>query len=127
MIRFTKEQIIKLHEQIITQTGGEIGIIDMKLLDSAIIALFQSFDSNDLYPSIQSKAARLCYGLIKNHPFIVIDGNKRIGTHIMLLFLYFNNIEIQYTQKELSEFILQIAFGTKNYENLLNWINEHQI
>lgn len=118
MIRFTKEQIIKLHEQIIIQTGGEIGIRDTKLLDSAIMAPFQSFDNNDLYPSIQSKAARLCYGLIKNHPFI--DGNKRTGTHIMLLFLYFNNIELQYTQKELSEFILQIASGTKNYENLLN-------
>lgn len=125
MIRFTKEQIIKLHEQIITQTGGETGIRDMKLLDSAIMTPFQSFDNNDLYPSIQLKAARLCYGLIKNHPFV--DGNKRIGTHIMLLFLYFNNIELQYTQKELSEFILQIAYGTKNYENLLNWINEHQI
>lgn len=125
MIRFTKEQIIKLHEQIIIQTGGEIGIRDTKLLDSAIMAPFQSFDNNDLYPSIQSKAARLCYGLIKNHPFI--DGNKRIGAHIMLLFLYFNNIELQYTQKELSEFILQIASGTKNYENLLNWVNEHQI
>ena len=125
MIKFTKEQIIKLHEQIIAQTGGETGIRDMKLLDSAIAAPFQSFDNNDLYPSIQSKAARLCYGIIKNHPFV--DGNKRIGTHVMLLFLYFNNIELEYTQKELSDFILKLASGVKSYEDLLNWIDEHQI
>ena len=125
MIKFTKEQIIKLHEQIIAQTGGETGIRDMKLLDSAVMSPFQSFDNSDLYPSIQLKAARLCYGIIKNHPFV--DGNKRIGTHIMLLFLYFNNIELEYTQKELSDFILKLASGTKSYEDLLNWIDEHQI
>ena len=38
-----------------------------------------------MYPTIQAKAARLGYGLIKNH--CMIDGNKRIGTHAMLVFL----------------------------------------
>ena len=44
-----------------------------------------------MYPTIQQKAARLCYGLVKNHPFI--DGNKRIGVHAMLVFLALNRIE----------------------------------
>ncbi|MFQ7288329.1 MAG: Fic family protein [Lacrimispora saccharolytica] len=34
---------------------------------------------------MQKKAARLCFGLVKNHPFV--DGNKRIGAHAMLVFL----------------------------------------
>ncbi len=61
---------------------------------------FQSYGGVELYPSIQAKAARLCYGLVKNHA--MMDGNKRIGCHAMLVFLALNVYEIEYTQKELS-------------------------
>lgn len=125
MIKFSKKQVIMLHEQIIKETGGENGVRDESLLESALLSPFQSFDNKDLFPSIQAKAARLGYGIIKNHPFV--DGNKRIGTHLMLLFLYFNNVELSYTQKELSEIILMIASSEQNCENLLDWIIEHQI
>lgn len=125
MINFTKKQVLMLHEQIIKETGGEIGLRDESLLESALMSPFQSFDDKDLFPSIQAKAARLGYGIIKNHPFV--DGNKRIGTHLMLLFLYFNNVELSYTQEELSEIILMIASSEKTCENLLDWIIEHQI
>lgn len=124
MIKFTKEQVIKLHEQIIKKTGGESGLRDNSLLEAALMSPFQSFDDKDLFPSVQTKAARLGYGIIKNHPFI--DGNKRIGVHVMLLFLHFNDIELSYSQDELSELILMIASGEKNYENLLDWIIDHQ-
>lgn len=125
MIKFTKKQVIMLHEQIIKETGGEIGLRDESLLESALLSPFQSFDDKDLFPSIQAKAARLGYGIIKNHPFV--DGNKRIGTHLMILFLYFNNVELSYTQEELSEIVLMIASSEKTCENLLDWIIEHQI
>lgn len=125
MIKFSKEQVLKLHNQLIDESGGEYGIRDEGLLESALNAPFQSFDNRDLYITVQAKAARLGYGIIKNHPFI--DGNKRSGTHIMLLFLYFNNIELDYSQEELSDFILKIASGKAEYEDLLNWIIKHQI
>ncbi|MGI6616918.1 MAG: type II toxin-antitoxin system death-on-curing family toxin [Saccharofermentanales bacterium] len=90
MIRLSREQIILLHEHLIAETGGTAGLRDEGLLDAAIQAPFMSFDQKDLFPSIQQKAARLCYGLIMNHPFV--DGNKRIGTHAMLVFLGLNGI-----------------------------------
>ena len=67
----TKRQILLLHRQLIEQTGGSDGIRDEGLLDSAMAAPFQSFDNADAYPSLQQKAARLCFGLVKNHPFIL--------------------------------------------------------
>ena len=88
-----------LHAQLIQRTGGSDGVRDYNLLDSALETSFQSFGGEELYPTIQSKAARLGYGLIKNH--CMIDGNKRIGTHVMLVFLALNGIELSYTQKEL--------------------------
>lgn len=101
MKRLSKEQILLLHSQLIQQTGGSDGVRDYALLESAIEAPFQSFGGDELYPTIQAKAARLGYGLIKNH--CMIDGNKRIGTHVMLVFLALNGIELSYTQKELYE------------------------
>lgn len=48
---------------------------DMNGLQSILGAVYQSFDSKDLYPTLEEKAANLLYLTIKNHPFV--DGNKR--------------------------------------------------
>ena len=96
MIKLTKEQILLLHTQLIETTGGSDGIRDLGLLESALESPFQSYGGEELYPSIQAKAARLCYGLVKNHA--MIDGNKRIGCHATLVFLALNGCEIEYTQ-----------------------------
>jgi len=125
VIKLTKEQVLMLHSQLIEFTGGCDGIRDEGLLDSALESPFQSFSGTELYPSVQAKAARLCYGLVKNHA--MLDGNKRIGAHTMLVFLSVNGYELPYTQKELSDLILNVADGEKGYENILEWILEHQI
>ena len=125
MIILSKEQIILLHSNLITETGGSEGIRDEQLLESAINAPFQTFDNIEVFPSIQQKAARLGYGLIKNHAFV--DGNKRIGTHAMLVFLALNKIELEYTQSELSDTILKVAPDEYSFEDLLKWILDHQL
>ena len=98
MIRLTKKQILMLHSQLIKVYGGSEGIRDEKLLESALESPFQSFGGKELYPSIQAKAVRLCYGLVKNHA--MIDGNKRIGVHAMLVFMEINGYDLEYSQKE---------------------------
>lgn len=125
MRKLSKEQILMLHTQLIEETGGSDGVRDYNLLESALETPFQSFDGIELYPTIQAKAARLGYGLIKNHS--MVDGNKRIGTHAMLVFLALNGIELSYTQKELYETILDVAAGKLGYEDLLAWVLQHQI
>ena len=84
MIVLSKQQILILHSQLISETGGSDGLRDVGLLESAINSPFQQFGNEDLYPTIQQKVSRLCFGLVNNHPFI--DGNKRIGAHVMLVF-----------------------------------------
>ena len=124
MIRLSKRQVLILHEEIIKETGGSLGIRDEGLLESALLTPFQSFGGKDFYPTIQAKAARLGFGLIMNHP--MVDGNKRIGIHILLVFLALNGLELEYTQKELYEEVLLVASGEHDYENLLQWVLEHQ-
>ena len=125
MKKLTKEQIIMLHSELIRETGGVDGLRDEGLLDSALNAPFQGFGVTDTFPSLQQKGARLGYGLICNHAFV--DGNKRIGAHAMLVFLSINGIELEYTQQELSDMVLNVAAGTLQFEDMLMWIIKHQI
>ena len=125
MIRIKKEQVIVLHSHLISLTGGSDGIRDESLLESAIEAPFHAFGGTEAFPSLQQKAARLGYGLIKNHAFI--DGNKRIGVHCMLVFLALNKIELEYTQDELSDVVIKTAASELNFEDLLQWIIDHQL
>ena len=124
MIRLSKEQVILLHQRLIETTGGSTGIRDEGMLESALSNPFQSFGDVELYPSIQAKAAQLCFGIVKNHP--MIDGNKRLGTHVMLVFMTLNGYELLYTQQELSNTILDLAAGKIGFETILQWIISHQ-
>ena len=124
MITLTKEQVLMLHDQLIEATGGSKGIRDEGREESALMNPYQSFGGIELYPSIQAKAAQLCFGIVKDHP--MIDGNKRLGTHVMLVFLALNGYELSYSQKELSDTILLLAAGKLQSEDILQWIIEHQ-
>ena len=121
----TKEQILLLHSQLIEGFGGSSDIRDNALLDSAINTPFQTYDSEELYPTLLDKASRLCFGLVKNHPFV--DGNKRIGTHTMLVFLAINGVKLEYSDTELINLILSVAAGTQSDSDILRWLQQHII
>ncbi len=123
MRRLTQKQIIMLHEILIKQSGGADGLRDIGLLDSALEAPFNSFGGVSNYPTIQSKAARLAFGLIKNHPFV--DGNKRIGILAMLSFLEINGIRLTCTDAELIKIGLELAEGAADEKTLLEFIVTH--
>lgn len=124
MKTLTKAQILLLHRELLRAFGGADGVRDDGLLESAIHAPFATFSGEPLYPSIQAKAAQLCFGLVCNHPFV--DGNKRTGAHAMLVFLALNGIEMHYTQEELTHIILAAASGQCRADGILQWILEHQ-
>ena len=123
MIFFTQQQVKEMHRSLISTTGGTDGIRDEGLLDSALQSPFQTFNRKELYFDIIDKAAQLCYALIKNHPFI--DGNKRIGVHVMLVFLELNNKKMTYTQNELVDLGLGIASGNITRDKIKKWISLH--
>ena len=122
MITLSKEQIMRLHGKLVEATGGMEGIRDKGLIDSALSAAFQTFDGLELYPSTVAKIARLTYGLVSNHPFV--DGNKRIGTYVMLVLLELNHIETNFTDDEIIRIGLELASGNMDDTQLLDMILE---
>ena len=123
MKRLTKEQVMRMHTLLIEKSGGSDGIRDEKLLESALSAPFQSFDGEDLYKSIRAKATKLGFFLIKNHPFI--DGNKRTGIFVMLIFLEINGIDVSYTDEDIIRIGWGLAEGSVSDKELLSWIIEN--
>lgn len=123
MRRLTKDQVIHLHSLLIRETGGSDGLRDGGLLESALNAPFQTFGGEELYKTVQTKAAKLGYNLISNHPFV--DGNKRIGVLVVLVFLELNGIEVIATDDELIQLGLGLAEGSITDTDLLNWILDH--
>lgn len=68
---------------------------------SSIAAIYQGFDGEDIYPSVQEKAANLLYFVVKNHSFH--DGNKRIAASLFLYFLDKNGLLFRDGSKVISD------------------------
>ncbi len=124
MIKIHADMVKLLHQLIAEETGGSIGVRDEGFLQSALESAFATFDGKDLYPSKEEKAARIAYSLVSNHA--LIDGNKRIGMHVMLTFLELNGIRLQCTDEDIVAAGLGVASGAMRYEDLLAWIRERE-
>ena len=125
MIRFSQEKVLLLHQLIAQETGGDAGVRDFGLLESAPESAYQTFDGLDLFPSKEEKAAKLGFSLISNHAFV--DGNKRIGMYVLLTFLEVNGIRIDPSNDEVARVGLAVASGEMDYNDLLKWVRENKI
>jgi death-on-curing protein len=114
------EDVLAIHEMQIKNHGGLSGVGDEGLLDAALAQPFATFDGIDLYPSIEEKAARYAFGIIKNHPFA--DGNKRTGTALMITFLRLNNLRFKPRHKDLEQIILDVASGAAGFDDLVAFV-----
>jgi death-on-curing protein len=118
------EQVLFIHARLIAETGGEHGVRDIGLLQSAIARPKATFDKEDLYKGVVQKAAALLESLINNHPFI--DGNKRTGITAAMLFLKINGFSFSTSNEELESFTLSVANGGQNIDTISQWILDHQ-
>ena len=123
MIELTKDQIIKLHEAIYVRYGGDVGVFNEGMLDSALQSPFQTFGGEELFPDTKDKIIRLAYGLIRNHSFR--DGNKRIGALVLLTLLELNGYHVKATNKEFADIIMGIAASEKDDKDLTDWVDNH--
>ena len=123
MIKITKEKALSLHRMMTDATGGDPNIRDYTLLESALASAYMTFDGVELYPTLEEKAARLGFSLIANHAFV--DGNKRIGIFVMLIFLKINGVSFDPPVEEVIRVGLAVASGDMKYDPLLSWIKSY--
>lgn len=123
MIKLSKDKVLRLHRLMAQASGGSVGLRDEGLLDSALESPFAGFGDREFYPGLEEKGARLGFALISNHAFI--DGNKRIGVYVMLVFLEMNGIRIHCSDEELVQIGLSVADGSMSFEDLHRWVLDH--
>ena len=119
------KEVEQLHRILIDKFGGSHGVRDNAALESAIARPFQTFDGNDLYPSVLEKAASLIESILVNHPFI--DGNKRTGYTLLRLYLIQNGVDINASPDNKYEFVINIASGILKYEGNLSWLKSNTV
>jgi death on curing protein len=117
--------VLEIHELLIAQFGGLMGIRDMGLLQSAIERPISGFGETIFYETPEEKATAIIESIVTNHPFL--DGNKRTGYVLMRLFLRMSGKDIRATQTEKYDFVLRIASGQMDFQAILSWIKNHSV
>ena len=119
-----REVVITVHQMLLAEHGGLLGIRDEALLDSALNRPKQRFAYDDEF-SLFDLAASYSYGLAKNHPFM--DGNKRIALSVGAIFLELNGYSLDAPEPEAVVIFEQLAAGDLTVEDLANWFKVSSI
>jgi len=121
----TLAEVLHLHERLLAASGGSAGIRDFKILEAAIAQPKATFDGADLYPTLATKAAALCFSLVRGHAFV--DGNKRVSHAALEVFLVLNGHEINASVDEQEHVFLALAGGTMRRDGLVEWLEKSVI
>jgi death-on-curing protein len=120
MIRLlTLDAVLAIHRRQIAEHGGEAGVRDISLLESAL-ARPQNVISYVDKVDVATLAAAYAFGIAKNHPFI--DGNKRTALIAMRTFLILNGVDITASQQDKYQAIMALAAGDLSEDDLAVWI-----
>jgi death-on-curing protein len=115
------EVVLALHAELAAAHGGEVGVRDLGLLDSALHrpqhqAAYENPDAAQL-------AAAYAFGIVRNHPFV--DGNKRIGFVVAVTFLVLNDYLFSAPEADVVTTILRLASGELPEAELADWFRSH--
>lgn len=102
-------EVIEIHSDQIKRYGGEPGVRDMRLLESAIAQPLASFAGERFHRDLYEMASAYAFHLSQNHPFL--DGNKRAALATALVFLRMNGTTISDPHGRLFEAMKRIARG----------------
>ena len=123
MRHLTPEQVLFIHARLIAETGGEHGVRDLGLLQSAVTRPQAVFEDNELCPDIYHKAAALLESLVNNHPFV--DGNKRTGITAATMFLKINDLTLTASNQQVESFVLSVASGEQAFDSIVEWLKTY--
>lgn len=125
IIYLYEQDVIEIHSRVLQETGGLEGIRTLDGLESALAQARQSFDGQELFPTMPEKAAAIGYYLCQGHCFN--DGNKRTAYQAMFIFLYSNGYSLEATIDDAEAVILAIATRALKRDELAEWIAERII
>jgi death on curing protein len=100
---------LAVHDRLLVLHGGAAGLRDLGLLRSALARPQQHFAYAEA-ADIVDMAAVYTAGIVRNHPFL--DGNKRTGFVVGILFLELNGYRFAASEEDAAQAVLKLAAGT---------------
>ena len=122
MIWIGKALVLVVHERQLAEHGGQGGVRDEGLLESALARPQQLHAYGDPAPDLSALAAALAYGLARNHPFL--DGNKRTAAVACETFLELNGATLDAGDPELYPVYIALAEGKLGEQDFAAWLRE---
>jgi death-on-curing protein len=119
----TIDQVITLHDRVLTEHGGAAGIRSHHALAYAVSAPQQSAFGEDAYAGLPAQAAALAFFLTMNHPFV--DGNKRTGLAALETFLDLNGYCLTGDDDEVADVFERLAGNAIEPEFFFAWVADH--
>jgi len=116
-------EVLFIHRDQIERYGGEPGIRDVGLLQSALAMPAAGFGGRFLHGDLFEMAAAYLFHITRNHPFV--DGNKRTGAACALVFLELNGIEIDASEDELVGMVTAVAEGRAEKGAIADFFRRH--
>lgn len=116
-------EVLRIHRDQIERYGGEPGIRDLGLLQSALAMPAAGFGGRFLHNDLFEMAAAYLFHITRNHPFV--DGNKRSGAACALVFLELNDIEVNASEDALVEMVTAVAEGKAEKEAVADFFRRH--
>ncbi|QDU37363.1 Toxin Doc [Maioricimonas rarisocia] len=117
--------VLFAHRDQIERYGGDPGVRDIELLESAIAQPEATFNGQLLHAFPFEMAAAYLYHLVQNHPFV--DGNKRTGAVAGLLFLDLNGIAINAPAGSLYDMTIAVANGHMRKPKVAEFFRAHAV
>jgi death on curing protein len=113
-----RDGVLVVHDRQIELFGGQYGLRDEGLLESAIARPknFYAYEDADVI----RLAAAYGYGICQNHPFV--DGNKRTAFVVMVAFLKINNCRFRTAQVEVVGMMTKLADGKLSEAEFTDWV-----
>ena len=115
---------LAIHDRMLALHGGAEGIRDQTLLESALARPRQVYAYAE-NPALADLGAALVAGVVKNHPFV--DGNKRTGFLLGVLFLELNGLEFVAKEEDAAQAVLALAAGSLDEAEFRNWLSDNII
>lgn len=110
---------LAIHGRLLAIHGGASGLRDPGLLQSAL-ARPRQHHTYTSSPDLIEMAALYTAGIVRNHPFI--DGNKRTGFVVGLLFLEVNGFNFRASEEDATQAVLDLAAGALNETGYAEWL-----
>jgi death on curing protein len=115
---------LTLHDRLLALHGGAVGLRDDGLLKSAMARPQQHFAYAES-PDIVDMAAAYTWGIVRNHPFV--DGNKRTGFVVGVLFLELNGYRFNASEEDAAQMVLELASGNLDEAGYIAFLRAHAL